>query len=176
MDNLKPIVVDVVLEPKDLNHPFLYSTRNIFRWFVILLGVFLLYEILKPPTLSYSPFDSPLTFSVLVALAIIAGIYLPYLRIHEMFRKSPALRRSRRLIIGPNGLRIESEDATGEYKWPLFQEIQETKKSFLLKQTIASATYIPKRCFQSPEDITQFKALLQAHYRGKLNLRPEQSR
>jgi len=172
MDNMKPIVVDVVLEPRDLNQLFMLSAQNIFRWFVISLGVFMLFEILKPPTLSYRPFPSLLTFSLLLASALIAGIYLPYLRINGMFRKSPALRRSRRWIIGPNGLRTQSEDATGEYKWSLFQEIQETKKNFMLKQTTASATYIPKRCFQSSEDILHFKTLLRAHYPGKLNLRP----
>lgn len=173
MDNTSPIVIDVALEPKDLNQPFMRSSRNIFRWFVVLLGVFLAFELLKPPTLDYRPFSSPFTFFALLVLAVVAGIYLPYIRIIEMFRKSPALRRRRRIIIGPDGLRIESDDATGEYKWSLFWGIQETRKTFLLQQTTASATYIPKRCFHSSGDIQRFRSLLREKFTGKLRLRAD---
>jgi hypothetical protein len=96
---------------------------------------------------------------------------LPYLRVRTMFRKSPALRRPRRLVFGPEGIRFEAEDARGEYKWSLFMRIIETKKVFMLLQTTRAATYIPKRCFHSPSDVELLRQLIRDNFKGKWTLR-----
>ena len=61
-----------------------------------------------------------------------------------MFKKFPTLGRSCRIEITPRGLQVESEDAKGEYKWPLFYEIEESDKNFLLKQTLHRCDLSPK--------------------------------
>lgn len=168
-----PIVLEVSLTPKDLNLSFIQAVYNIFRWFLIVLGIFLLIEVVDIPGFRLHPLSHPWPFGILVAIAAVAGLCLPYLRIIEMFKKFPALARSRRIEITPDGLQMESPDAKGEFKWPLFWEIKEGRKTFLLKQTSASAIYLPKRCFQSAEDIARFRALLRARYPGRLKLRSE---
>jgi hypothetical protein len=88
-----------------------------------------------------------------------------------MFRKSPALRRSRRLTFSAEGIQFEAEDARGEYKWSLFMRIIETKKVFMLQQTTHAATYIPKRCFHSPSDVELLRQLIRENFKGKWTLR-----
>jgi len=172
MNNHGSIILEVSLTPKDLVLPFNRFARSTYRWFLIFLAVFLVVELIDFPGFRLHPLAQPWSFSILVAVAVVAGIYFPRLRIRRTFEENPALSRSRRIEITPEGLRVESENAKGEYRWPLFCEIQETPKTFLLKQTTASAIYIPKRCFQSDEDIVRFRALLRSQYQGKLKLRP----
>ena len=173
MQENETIILTVALEPRDLNHPWLWSARNIFRWFVILLGCFLLFQVFTMARSEGHSVDDALTVPILAVVAILAGIFLPYLRILRMFKKSPALRRPRRVTLTSEGMRMEAEDASGEYKWALFWRIRETYKCFLLFQTTHSATYIPKRCFSSPEEISRFREILRTNFRGKLRLRRE---
>jgi hypothetical protein len=173
MQESETIILSVALEPRDLNHPWLWSARNIFRWFVILLGCFLLFQVFTMARSEGRSVDDTLTIPILAVVAILTGIFLPYLRILWIFKKSPALRRPRRMTFASEGMRMEAEDASGEYKWTLFWQIRETYKCFLLLQTTHSATYIPKRCFSSPEEISRFREILRTNYHGKLKLRRE---
>ncbi len=173
MNTDAPILLEVSLTPKDLVTSPNRLVRNVFRWFFIVLGVFLLIELVDIPGFRFHPLTHPWSFGILMAIATVAGIYLPYLQKIEMFKKFPTLGRSRRIEITPRGLQVESEDAKGEYKWPLFCEIEESDKNFLLKQTSAAAIYLPKRCFQSAEEIARFRSLLRAQYPGHLKLRSQ---
>jgi len=170
MSNL-PIVLEVSLTPGDLYFPFHRSARNIYSWFVVCLFIFLAVELANIPGKGLHPLSQPWSFLLLVVIAILAGLAWPYLRIAYLFRHSRALTSRRRIEITPEGVRMESENARGEYRWPLFFEIEETPRAFLLKQTPGAAVYLPKRCFTSTDEIARFRALLRAQYSGRLRLR-----
>jgi len=64
-----------------------------------------------------------------------------------MFRKNPRLKKSVRYTFSAEGMRFESADGNGEFKWSAFERIIETKKVFALGRV-----YIPKRCLASEAD------------------------
>jgi hypothetical protein len=165
------IIVDVVLEPGDMSLPASRLILSIFWWFLVFLGILLFFEFVRIPNVDYRPFSRAFTFLILIGVAIGVGVLWPRVKVSRMFRQFPSFGKRRRIVIRSDGISVESEDAKAECKWALFWEIQETRKSFLLKQSSRAATYIPKRCFQAPEDVLRFKALLRAHYKGKLKLR-----
>ncbi len=171
MDTPNPIVVDVAIEPRDLNWSVLRLAYSIFWWFLLFLGILLFFEIARTPGIDFSPFSSPFTFVLLAVISIAVGVAVPRIRVFRLFRTVPGIRCSKRITVTPGGIRIESEDATGVYKWSFFYQILETERTFLLMQTPYSASYIPKRCFQTPEYIPRLRAILREHYKGKLKLR-----
>jgi len=173
MDATSPIVVDVALEPRDLTWSLARSIHSIFWWFVFFLGVLLFFAIVQTTETGFHPFSNSLTFPFLLFLSVVVGLAVPYIRITRLFGKVPLLRQPRRMTLGPEGLRIDSQSATGEYRWTFFYEIKETEKSFLFQQTPQSASPIPKRCFQTSDEIRRFKAMLREHYHGKLKLRAD---
>jgi YcxB-like protein len=174
MDNKPELIADITLEPGDVHHPFLWSWQNLVRWVLALTACLILYEVppLWPPGVSPSERRTELfLLYLLVGSVALALFLLPYLRVRSMFRKSPALRRPRRVIFNAEGIRFESEDARGEYKWSLFLRIIESKKVFVLLQTTHAATYIPKRCFRSPSDVELLRQLIRDNFKGKWTLR-----
>jgi hypothetical protein len=90
-----------------------------------------------------------------------------------MFHKYPALRRSRRVSFSTEGMRIESEDAQGVFRWPLFYQIVETPKSFLFMQATRGATHIPQPCFSNSDDILIMRRLIRDNFAGKKRLRSD---
>jgi hypothetical protein len=176
MDKNTQLIVDVKLELGDLYLPFLRSWQNLIRWVLVLAACLILYGI-SPiwPLDASSPERSKELFLLylLVAAVSLASFLLPYLRVRATFRKSPAIRRPRRLTFSAEGIRFESEDARGEYKWSLFMRIIETRKLFLLLQTAHAATYIPKRCFLSASDVELLRQLIRDNFKGKWTLRRE---
>jgi hypothetical protein len=174
MEKKADIVVDVTLEPADVYHPFFWSRQNLAHWVLVLAACLILYGVspLWPPVASASDRNPELfLLYLLIGSVSLALFLLPYLRVRSMFRKSPALRRPRRLIFRAEGIQFESEDARGEYKWSLFMRIMETRKVFLLLQTAHAATYIPKRCFSSPGDVELLRQLIRENFKGKWTLR-----
>ena len=116
--------------------------------------------------------DSILTIVILLIVFVLMGLLLfPYLRIWDRFRKSPALANRRRYTFRNTGITVESDDASSNCKWPLFQRALETPNLFVFSQTSFSATYIPKRCFFSPDDIGRLRELIRENMPGKWRLR-----
>jgi YcxB-like protein len=111
---------------------------------------------------------------VIVALAVFIALGLllfPYLRLRSAVRKAPGFKKRARYIFDAQGIRFESEDAKGEYKWSAFATVLETRRAFALAQTDYAATYVPKRCFASPNDIAIFRQLMRDNFKGRWRLR-----
>jgi hypothetical protein len=174
MDKKTELIVDVKLEPGDVYSPFLWSRQNLIRWVLVLSACWILYE-MSPSWSLDVPFPEGnnrlLSLYLIVAGVTLASFLVPYLRVRAMFRKSHATRMPRRLTFGTEGFQIESDDARGDYKWSLFMRIIETRKLFLLFQTPHAATYIPKRCFRSADDVQLLRQLIRNNFKGKWTLR-----
>jgi hypothetical protein len=174
MEKNNELIVDVTLEPGDVYHPFLWSWQNLIRWVLVLAACLIVYGVspLWPPGVSASERNTELfLLYLLIGSVSLAFFLLPYLRVRATFRKSPAVRRPRRLIFRTEGIQFESQDARGEYKWSLFMRVIETREIFLLLQTAHAATYIPKRCFRSPSDVELLRQLIRDNFKGKWTLR-----
>jgi hypothetical protein len=123
--------------------------------------------------LQFFPDANSISAVVVVLAAFIAlGLVLfPYLRLRSVFRKAPGFKKPVKYMLNAQGMRFESDDAKGEYNWSVFARVLETRKAFALAQTDYAATYIPKRCFASPEDISIFRQLVRDNFKGHWRLR-----
>ena len=171
------IVVDVELKLHDVYTPFDWNGQNLIRWVLAILAGYIVYDICFSPSSQLQFFSDANSISaVIITLGVFIGLGLvlfPYLRLHSMFRKAPGFKGPKKYVFDAQGMRFESEHAKGEYKWSVFARILETRKAFALAQTHYTATYIPKRCFTSPNDILAFRYLVRENFKGRWRLRRE---
>lgn len=169
------VVVEVDLKPNDVYTPFTWSRGNLARWtaaFVLCLIFYHLYEDSSATLLSFPSGGSILAVVALLMLLVLSGLLLfPYLRIRSLFRKSPALAKTRRYTFSADGIAVQSDDANTECKWSFFQRAVETRTTFSFSTTSLSGTYVPKRCFASHEDIQRVRSLIHENMPGKCRLR-----
>ncbi len=173
MEASKQLSIEVTLRPHDLYTPLLWSGANIFYWVLALSASWILYDLYFAPPHGFLAGDAP-PWIVRVALAI--GILavlvgLQYLAVLRLFQKYPAFRKTRRMTVSPREIVIESDDARSECKWSLFTRVWETSELFLFQQTERTATYVPKRCLSSIENVHLLRELIRENFRGKCRLR-----
>ena len=134
---------------------------------VVCLIFYDLYRSSRATILSFQGGESILAIIALLVLLIVLGLLLfPYLRMRAMFRKSPAMTRARRYTIGTTGITIQSDDATSDCKWSLFQQAVETPSAFVFSLTSYHGIYIPKRCFASSDDVARVRDLIRENMPG----------
>lgn len=121
MEKAPELVVEVALRPHDVYTPFQWDRNNIARWVVSIVLCWIFYDAYKNGLDALRSFpDSNSIIAVLVTLAIfiLLGLVLfPYLRVRAMFRKSPQFHKPVKYTFNAEGLRFESEDANGAFKW-----------------------------------------------------------
>src|SRR6267154_2031382 len=171
MPDSRDVIVDVDLRPNDVYTPFRWDRNNLARWvtsIVLCLIFYDLYKSSRATILSFQGGESIVEVIRLLVLFILFGLLLfPYLRVRAMFRKSPTMTKTRRYTIGVAGITVQSDDATADCKWSLFQRAVETPTVFVLSQTSYHGTYIPKRCFGSPDDMVRVRDLIRENMPGK---------
>jgi hypothetical protein len=99
---------------------------------------------------------------------------VPYILTRVQARKNPKILGPATYSFSEQAVAVTSEFGRSEVFWTAFEKIRETKGFFLLYILPRRAYALPKRCFSSKADISEFKELLQQTYRGKLDLRPAQ--
>ena len=170
MESPGEVTVNVQLKPHDVYTLFQWDRNNLARWVVAIVLCWIFYDIYKngsDPLRSFP--DSGSIIAVLISLLafILFGLLLfPYLRVRARFGKRPRLKKNIKYIINTDGMRFDSADGSGAFKWSAFDRIVETKKVFALGNI-----YIPKRCLASETDAAILRQLICANFKGKLYLR-----
>jgi hypothetical protein len=163
----REICVDVLLRANDVYRPFRLSSKNVLMWTAALLFCGLVYDVAFSPVRVVHTDRGKLFCALLGFAALAAAFVLPYFRMRSNLRRTPAFQSPVHYRITPQGILSESEHGRGELKWSAFIRIVETPSSFLLYRTTRLATYLPKRCFTTTNDILQVRSLISANYRGK---------
>jgi hypothetical protein len=175
MDKTSSVVVTVDLRPHDVYTPFRWERNNVARWVSAIVLCWIFYDLYKTSSEALLSFPGGRSIMAVVALLVLfilfALLLFPYLRVRALFRKSPVTTKSTCFTLGPAGINIHSDAANGEYKWPLFQRVIETRHVFAFASTSQSAIYIPKRCFRSPNDVARMREIIRENMPGKWNLR-----
>jgi YcxB-like protein len=175
MESDRDVVVEVSLKLNDIYSPFRWERGNVFRWVAAIVLCLIFRDFYKDGRATLATFlggESILAIVILLMVFVLMGLLLfPYLRIWDRFRKSPALTNRRRYTFRNAGITVESDDANGNFKWSLFQRTLETPNLFVFSQTSFTATYIPKSCFTSPDDIGRLRELVRENMPGKWRLR-----
>jgi YcxB-like protein len=152
-----------VLRPSEIDtiHPFAYSLQHVIRWTIVVFVCLVSYE------------AGPIWFYSLSGSMLFVMFVLPWLRMLRMFRKYSAFSRPCSISFGPEGMHLESEDASGDYKWSLFYRITETRRSFVFLVTSRGATYVPKRGLSGSAEIRVLRNLIRENFKGKKWLRAD---
>lgn len=176
MEKAPELVVEVVLRPHDVYTPFQWDRNNVARWVVSIVLFWIFYDLYKGQLDALRSFpDSGSIIAVLVVLAVfilLALLLFPYLRMRALFRKSPRFQKPVKYTFNEEGMRFESEHASGALKWSAFDRVVETRKVFALSMA-STGTYVPKRCFTSPGDVALFRQLVRENFKGKWTLRSD---
>lgn len=175
METYLRLTVKCILRPADVYDPFMYSWRNVIRWAAAVFACLLIYDTGPNWFLvrSGAGIKTALLLLLMAAVALFILFYLPWLSVQSMFRNYPSMRRLRSFSFSSDGLHIESEDVRADYKWSIFHRVVETPKVFLFIVTPRGATYLPKRCLLTPDDIRILRQLIRENFTGKKTLRRE---
>ena len=178
METSDQVTVRIELCLEDIYDPFRYSWGNLSRLVLALLLGYILYttrDTWAPDGSKLAPAAGILILLVSLGLVLLMVFLYPYLRVRSLFVETPALRKPRSLSFNAEGIRLDSEEAQGNYNWSVFRYILETRKAFLFFQTTRSTSglLVPKRCLSGPEDIAAMRRLVRANYSGRARLRPD---
>jgi YcxB-like protein len=102
---------------------------------------------------------------------LLAILLFPYLRVRGLFRKPSRLAEPTRISFRPDKIIFQSDHGTSECKWTIFVSVYEMRKIFVFSQGKVGGTYVPKRCFSSPEDVALLRTLIRENLKGKWTLR-----
>lgn len=175
MSNGEQVCVEVVLRPNDVFHPFMWSWSNLWRWVVAIVLCRVVYDVFFAPQVSLESMPDAETIRLVILVLtvfIVLGLLLfPYLRVLSMFREAPSLNKPRRYIFSSDGIRFESEDASGNFKWSAMIRIYETRTLFIFQQSSRAAAYVPKRFIKSEDELPMLRRLIRDNFKGKWRLR-----
>jgi hypothetical protein len=114
---------------------------------------------------------SPIIGWVIFPVAMCGVVYgAPYLVMRRQARKEPKLLGPAEYHFSEQGVETITRFGRSEILWTGFERIRETKEFFLFYILSRRAYLLPKRCFSSNAEISEFKELLSETYRGKIEL------
>lgn len=166
MEPRSEVTAEVILEPSDFYRSLDWTWGNLARWVLVVAGLLAL------DSFRYWSWPDSGEKVGLVLLLFLAFVY-PWVRVRYLFRKFPAYRKLRRFTFDAQGMHLQSEDASGDYKWSVFSRVVETPRSFMVVQTNRGGTIIPKRFFSRSGDSPLLRKLLWENFKGTLKLRAD---
>ena len=133
-----------------------YSLKGRGRRLIIMLSVAM---VISMAVLLMQNSFSPLKAGAILVTFIVFGFFWR-LMLKQMgkrsFRQSPQLQEPRVININEEGLTVEGTSFDARYNWSDFNDMTETKRSFLLYTAPMSAVILPKRAF-SEADLEPFR-------------------
>lgn len=146
--------------------------------YFILLGIVSITLLISLFTFQRAPELLVFVIGELLILVLICSVFefLPYLIMYLAYRnnykKSKSIRAMQCYEVSRESLVISSEEASTTIKWHELFKIQEFKRCFLIYQSSAKILILPKRCFESQEQLEEFRNILKGCVqREKLKLK-----
>ena len=110
------------------------------------------------------------TFFAILALAALHFVFdWPITRafLKRNFSQLPAANKAMRWRIDDNGLMVKAEgEEEARIPWDAFLEVIEDKDGFILTQPHNVRHWLPKKAFETNEDIERLRQLLKLHWPG----------
>lgn len=105
-----------------------------------------------------------LIFFIVVPLAI---LFLAY-RAKKEYKSNYSFHNESIIEFDDSGYLVTTNNTNRNHReWDYLHSVREVKPGFFLYYSLQTATYIPKRCFDSEKDIEVFKDLVSAHLDSK---------
>jgi hypothetical protein len=176
MAEIEIVEVTVILTREDytaalrvLNEPSSWPKRILFWISVVTLGYFF-YTWLR--LADRPPLAGILGLLGIAIFVLVIRYGVPFLSARAFVKKNPDKLGPVKHSIGPDGASYESSHGDGKTKWTAYLRIRETPRFFLLYTQSNFAQILPKRCFDSPDEVERYRQVLRAFYKGKLELLP----
>jgi len=91
---------------------------------------------------------------------LVAIIHLNSRKAKSLLRNTPSLQGPTRWLFSDGAIRIDSPTGSSNLDWSTYVRVQETAVQFLLYPQTQVAHVIPKRCFESKEQVTRFRQVV----------------
>jgi hypothetical protein len=153
---------------KDLRRGLLFAAKRV--W----CSIFVI-ELLAMGTVyflsSTGNIDRALLINIFIWLPLLVAVmaFLVFFRSYRMKRKSPALQGIIRYEFDDSGIKLAGDYSSTEIRWPAVIKWRANKSTLLMYATPHLANIIPKRFFNSVEDVTAVQNLFRTHVSTKKN-------
>ncbi len=107
-----------------------------------------------------------IAFSIFLIFLVVLplGLLILSYQAKKEYKSNSTFHQEKIMQFNDSGYTVISDDNNrNRHGWDYLHSVRETKRGFFLYYSIQSATYVPKRCFHSEEDIMLFKSLVSKH-------------
>lgn len=160
MDINKEANVKLLLTEKEFVFSIIYIKwksilLNSLSGCIILIVYFLaVYEMFLLMNIALSIF---LIFFIVLPLGLLILMY----RAKKEYKSNSTFHKEKKMRFNDSGYTVISDDTNcNHHEWDYLHSVRETKRGFFLYYSLQKATYVPKRCFHSEENITLLKFLV----------------
>ena len=111
---------------------------------------------------------------VAVGIVLFVGYFrfgMPFVAARDFVRKNPDILGPSNQTIGPKGVFTENARGQATLAWNAYQRVRETSDLFLLYPQSNFAIIVPKRCFNSQDDVHRYREIIKRYCQGKLELK-----
>lgn len=158
MNSEEKISLNIWIQEKEYIYFSLYSKYKIVSFMLVCLFIlcmvylFILTELTSTMIILLS---AGITLLIILPLLLLLLIYFA----KKTFKNDSALREEGSMEVSHQGFRLAEPSESVFVEWKYFYSIKELKNFFILYYSTSKAILIPKRTFNSKEDIFIFKNL-----------------
>jgi hypothetical protein len=120
----------------------------------------------------WSVYKSAVPFVSLLLLWAFLIMLMPYRNARKQLAGQIYLREPVTMVFSPEAINSTGTGTSGSMAWSLLKHVRETKSLFLLYHAHNMAAIIPKRFFESPDEMERWRQLVAACVDPKLIERP----
>jgi len=173
MTQQEPIQIEVLLDANDLlraNYWFFF--KKVRRLFIIIFVVGIAYPIwcFSSGMSASSENQNNWGFLYLPAICFVLLLSI-YFGVKRNMKSNRALQEKIRYSFTENGIDAVAQSSSGHNSWSNIREAYETKNNFLLFISNNQMYTIPKRAFESVDQMNSFKQLLIAKLQSHAKLK-----
>jgi len=109
-----------------------------------------------------------------VGIVLFVGFFrfaTPVVAARDFVRRNPNALGPMTQTVSSSGVRIQGELGEGTSPWKTYQRVRETRDLFLLYPQSNYSIIVPKRCFNSPDEIQRYREIIRQYCPGTLELK-----
>jgi len=158
--DLLNIVLNVDLKTSDLLWVyFVNSTQNIQYTLGYFALIFLALIVIAPGYFGDLVSSFPRFGLIIFVIAVYYALLNPYL-VARRFAKAMGARGPQRYTFSELGIDVTAKHFSAHYDWPAFQKVKQTSSLVMLYTRERSGLVLPKRCFESENQLSAIRKLL----------------
>jgi hypothetical protein len=163
----------------DLARHFYFDALRKSWWFIvsipaglILIALLITFITIQNPGIQWHGFQNVIPFGLLLLVWLFLMAVMPYRTARKEYATKIYLREYVTYVFTPETINTSGTGISSSVSWKNITRFRETKSLFLLYLGPNGAINIPKRFFQSPEEMERWRQLVQSSMDPKLIEKP----